>query len=113
MTTPTNKVVPSASSFVQAGLDLLKPKSADYGERGKSFREAATVASIITGKQVDPLTVAACLIGVKCSRYGNLTGNGKTPQNEGVADTVVDAINYFALMEELRQLEIERNGDSA
>lgn len=95
--------------IVEKAKSLLRGKGADYGERGKNFREAAVVASILRGKEIDAMDVAACLIGVKCSRYGNLTGGtGKTPANEGVLDTVVDGINYFALLEELRQLRIEK-----
>lgn len=86
---------------------LLKGKSSDYGARGKNFKEAALVASVIRGKDIDAMDVAAALLGVKLSRFGNLTTSGKEPANEAILDTAYDAINYVALLEELRQLGVD------
>ena len=87
--------------YVEAAAQVLESKGTDYG--WDNFEKSAKIASVITGKEITAVDVAACLIGIKCARYGNLTINNFEPLNESVADTVIDAINYFALMERERQ----------
>lgn len=89
--------------FVSKALSILGAKGKDYGARGKNFFEAAAIATIITGETIKPLSVVACLIGIKLSRYGNLVNRAKS-SCEPIQDTVVDTINYMALLEEVRQL---------
>ena len=87
--------------WMQETIELLDAKKHDYGL--DNFIEAAQVGSILTGKQLTPVDVAACLIGIKCSRYGELTANDKEPKNEALRDTVMDLINYVGLIERERQ----------
>jgi len=105
-----------AEDIVLMASQLLQKKNEDYAsnQRGKNFIEAAKVASVITQKTIHPKDVAACLIGIKLSRYGNLTTEeNKIPNFEALEDTIHDAINYLGLMEELRQFGIDKDLSNA
>ena len=80
---------------------ILERKREDYAD--SNFIEAAKVASVLTGKDIEPMDVAACAFGIKCARYRELTTNNKKPVHESLQDTVRDGINYFSLMERERQ----------
>ncbi len=80
---------------------VLGNKRQDYGD--DNFVKAAKVAGVLTGKKIEPMDVAACLVGIKFARYGNLTSNSKTPLHEPLKDTVIDGVNYVVLMERERQ----------
>lgn len=79
---------------------VLAGKRCDYGD--DNFVKASKVASILTGKVILPKDVAACLIGIKMARYGNITGPGVETVNEPIQDTIEDWINYIVLMERER-----------
>ena len=82
-------------------IKLLETKGSDYGT--ESFKEAASVASIITNSAISPHTVAACLIGIKLARYGSITGKkGIEVSHESAKDTIQDLTNYVNLMERER-----------
>ena len=87
--------------------EVLKNKRQDYGD--SNFVSAAKIASIVCNKDIIPMDVAACLIGIKLARYGNLTGFNLQPLHESVNDTIIDLINYTVLMERERQKENARN----
>ena len=100
-----------ARDILLKALEIIETKSEDYdsGERCKNFFEAAKIASILRNKNIDAMDVAACLIGVKFSRYGNLTSKAGEPNFESIEDTAIDSINYVGLLEEIRQLIVRRN----
>ncbi len=75
---------------------LLKGKSSDYGARGKNFKEAALVASVIRGRVIDLREVAAAWLGFSLSRFGNLTTSEKKPPNEAILITAYEPITYGA-----------------
>ena len=72
-------------------------KSKDYAQDGNvysNFELAGKLGAMFS----DPVDIAfAVLIGVKLARLGELKGNGKTPNNEGIADTHLDMSVYSAL----------------
>lgn len=90
-----------AKQLVSKAAEILSSKNDDYG--WDNFVHAASIASFLTGQDIRPEDVAACLIGIKMARYRNLTITGAKPKNESVEDTVQDWINYVALMERERQ----------
>lgn len=92
-------------STLEDAAKLLAKKRADYTDQ--NFIEAAKIAKILTGIDVTPHLVAACLIGIKMSRYGNLTSKNKKPKNESLHDTVIDMTNYIVLMERERQRSLD------
>lgn len=92
------------------GLWLLETKGSDYGI--DNFKEAAKIASILTGQDIRPMDVAACLVGIKCARYGNIISSGHKPNHESVQDTIQDLANYVHLMERERMREILESNES-
>lgn len=96
-----NKSHAEMLAIMQESLEILKVRGNDYGS--DNFIQAAKIASIVTGKDLQAKDVAACLIGIKLARYGNLTGRGIVPKGEAIRDTVSDLINYCGLMERERQ----------
>lgn len=72
-------------------------KSQDYANdtnRYQNFEIAGALGAMFK----DPVDVAfATLIGVKLARLGELRGKGKTPNNEGIADTHLDLSVYATL----------------
>lgn len=93
-------MIEKATNLVASALAILETRGHDYGVN--NFIDAAKVASVITGKAITGVEVAACIIGIKCARYGNLLNTPEGPKGEQIEDTVSDAINYFALMERER-----------
>lgn len=89
--------------------ELLKTKGEDYGHM--NMLEGGCIASIITGKNISASDVAACIIGIKLSRYGNLLMTGAQPNHEPVKDNIRDVINYFVLMERERAKDAEREAN--
>lgn len=88
--------------------ELLSGKGNDYGGPEKSFTDIATITSIMRGKKITPLDVAAMLIALKLSRLGNLTrDDASEPVYDTVVDIVKDAINYMGLFEAVRMFEAE------
>lgn len=109
----TERFITSVNKHMRDALikcsKLLDSKNNDYGV--DNFIQAAVIASILTGQRVEAPDVAACLIGIKMSRYGVLVGAGKAPENESVDDTVLDLVNYILLMERERIRYEVREGE--
>jgi hypothetical protein len=94
-----------APDLLSECISTLSCKGNDYGHN--NFIDAAKVATIITGKEILPHDIAACLIGIKLARYGNLTKNSIAPMNESILDTVKDCTNYVVLMERERRKQVQ------
>lgn len=78
---------------------LLSKKAADYSsveDEHSNFKYATLVAKPFD----DTYKPYAVLIGVKLARLSVLMHEGKEPNNESVRDSVIDLINYCALMGE-------------
>ena len=87
---------PIAKKLVEKASSILQSKNDDYG--WDNFIQAAKVATVVTGKDIDPVDVAACLIGIKCARFGNLHESSSEPINESIEDTMKDLLNYMVLL---------------
>lgn len=76
------------------GLGLIKIKNADYANSTNPFRnfESANIA----GLEVDRAILVRVLD--KLSRVSNLLGKDPAVVEETVNDTILDAINYLAIM---------------
>ena len=79
----------------EVGMKLLSTKRADYttASRYENFTRCAEVASWFE-RDIDK--VFATLIAVKIARLASLLGR-KEPNNESIADTFVDLVNYGSL----------------
>jgi hypothetical protein len=79
------------------GLELIKAKNADYAgdeDPFKNFRSA-----VIAG--VDPKTAILVRMLDKIARLGNLLGGRKNKVDERLEDTLLDIINYSAILKAL------------
>ncbi len=104
----TNKKPPSgnedllyAQGLLAAGAAILEKKRQDYAGEGTVFDVFESV-----GQMADEAIAAGVPgvhlvflmdIGQKLRRLVSLIGYGNEPNNESVADTCMDAANYFAL----------------
>lgn len=94
-----------AKQIIRDAAEMLSGKASDYGGPGKSFSEAAEIATILRGKPITAVDVAGVLVAVKITRLGNLTGEAthKEPEYDTVLNVIQDLINYAALYETLRE----------
>lgn len=91
---------------------LLGSKDSDYGH--DTFIEAARIATVLTGHKVESDDVVACLVGVKCSRYGRLSHGDVEVKHEALEDTEIDFINYVGLMfRERKRYQDERSREKS
>lgn len=74
--------------------DTFRRKNADYAD-GSSWR--SNFADVARQMAFDDLDAAEVLIAVKQARLKSLRANGRTPQNESVADTVLDRAVYSVI----------------
>jgi hypothetical protein len=83
---------------------LLK-KNNDYADADalSNFKLAGSIAGIGAVKQ------CLSMISVKVARLGVLT-SGKTPQNESIADSVLDLANYAFLLHAILKDESDLSG---
>ncbi len=85
---------PKFHTLIKQMYEMHDKKNNDYASSGNpysNFEQAAAFA----GCSVD--TVFAVLIGIKEARLRELTASGKTPNNESIQDTRLDAAVYTAL----------------
>ncbi len=85
---------PKFHALIKQMSEMHDKKNNDYASSGNpysNFEQAAAFA----GCSVD--TVFAVLIGIKEARLRELTASGKTPNNESIQDTRLDAAVYAAL----------------
>jgi hypothetical protein len=77
---------------------LLGRKAHDYSveeDVHSNFKHAEYVGALFP----EPYKPYAVLIGIKLARLGVLL-HGKVPQNESIRDTILDLVNYCALLGE-------------
>lgn len=81
-------------------LELMVGKSHDYaGEDALSnFKRMSDLCAILQICPEESAEDCALFLAVlKLDRYCNLRAEGKTPDNEGVVDTIMDLHNYIDL----------------
>jgi hypothetical protein len=79
--------------------EIHEKKSHDYAKDSdyySNFKEAAQFAGVTVEQ------VFLVMLGIKASRFRNLTENGKVPNNEGIEDTLKDLTVYCALLTSYR-----------
>ncbi len=96
---------------------LLKSKAADYSidtDSHSNFTHALYIANMLP----PAYTAYGVLIGVKLARLGVLLADHKVPHHESIRDSILDLMNYVALMGEkyllamspVREIEQENRG---
>lgn len=96
------------------GLRLIKIKNADYANSTNPFRNIESAA--IVGLEVDRAVLVRVLD--KLSRISNLLGKNPEVIEESLEDTILDAINYLAILKAYREslhefynlTELDKNG---
>lgn len=83
------------------GLEIIHLKNQDYGADSNPFKNFELSAQVV-GCSVE--TGILVRFSDKVARIGNLLG-GKDPavKEESIDDTILDAINYLAILRALRQ----------
>ncbi len=73
-------------------------KGDDYAnaDRLSNFKLAGAICGITAEQQ------CLSLIAVKVARLGSLLSGGKTPNNEGIDDSLLDLANYAILLKMIR-----------
>jgi len=84
------------------GLDLIKKKNSDYANSHNPFRNFES-ASII-GLKVEHAILVRILD--KISRISNLIDKDAAVKDESLEDTIIDAINYLAILKAYRDENI-------
>jgi len=91
--------------FTAKQKETLIKKNNDYADTDalSNFK----LGGQITG--VGPVKDCLVLIATKVARLGNLT-SGKTPNNESIADSVLDLANYAFLLHAILKDESDLSG---
>jgi len=78
-------------------MEITKKKAHDYAEDTDTLSNFKRQAEMRKARGADnlPSDVAYDFVLTKLARLGNL--RGKSPKNEAVEDSVLDAINYLGL----------------
>ena len=83
------------AAFAQRMEQTLLKKGNDYAaqtDRLSNFKLSGAICNL------SPEQVCLSLIATKVSRIGNLLGTNLPPNNESIADSLLDLANYAALL---------------
>lgn len=80
-------------------FNILGSKGADYGDEDvlSNFKRVSGVVKTMNFDIKTPHGYAMFMVIMKLDRINNLLTRGATPNNESVADSFIDGINYFKL----------------
>lgn len=77
--------------------ELHERKNSDYAADDNPYSNFEFAANVVS-QFTEPIDqVFACMIAIKLARLGQLLGQGKTPLNESVRDSLRDQTVYTAL----------------
>lgn len=85
-------------------LELSRSKEEDYGSKdipNDNFHRMAELCRILKVDITKPGGVAQFYIVSKLDRMCNLLRDGRTPNNEGVEDTLADMQNYIDILQDI------------
>lgn len=102
---PNNQFIESIKHTYEQGLAIVQKKNADYAvetDPYKNFRSAD-----IVGVPVQRAILVRVLD--KLSRVSNLLDKPPAVVDEGIEDTLLDAINYLAILKAYRENEQTKN----
>ncbi len=82
------------TELTQKMRETMLTKGDDYAQadRLSNFKLAGYICGLLPEQQ------CLSLIAVKVARLGTLLSSGKPPEHESIQDTVLDLVNYGALM---------------
>ena len=84
-------------------FEILESKRYDYADAEvdvlSNFKEVTAMAQLFKIDFSQPHHYALLMVLMKYQRLQNLLSKGKTPKNESVLDTTIDAINYAFLLD--------------
>lgn len=80
-------------------MEILKSKGADYATNDilSNFKRLSGTAKALNLDISTPVGYSLFMVLLKIDRINNLLTGDKTPNNESVADSFKDGINYFQL----------------
>lgn len=86
--------IESIKNSYETGLEIIKVKNADYANSENPFKNFESAD--IVGVNVDRAILVRILD--KLSRVSNLLEKPAEVKNEAIEDTILDAINYLAIL---------------
>lgn len=98
-TSKRDALIESVQKTFAAGLTLVERKNRDYGAGNDAFRNFRTAG--VVGLSVEKAILVRVLD--KISRIDNLLEHEAYVTEESMEDTVVDAINYLAILKAYRE----------
>lgn len=99
----TQDFIKGIESTYMTGVEIIKRKNADYAGNGdpwKNFKSAELVG-------IDYKRAILVRVTDKLSRISNLLDKEPKVVEEGVTDTLIDTINYLAIL--LEAIKFEKN----
>ncbi len=97
--TQRDGLIESARKTYAAGLEIMERKNHDYAGAADAFRNFRTAT--VLGLSVEKAILVRVLD--KLARVNNLLDQPAFVTEESMADTLVDAINYLAILKAYRE----------
>jgi hypothetical protein len=85
----------------QRGVEIIEKKNADYAGAGDPFRNFRSAG--VVGVPVDRAILVRILD--KLARVSNLLDKPPAVADEAIEDTILDAINYLAILKAYREMK--------
>jgi hypothetical protein len=104
-----NAMLDNIRATYELGLSIIEKKNHDYGADADPFRNFRTAG--VLGLTVEKAILVRVLD--KLARVNNLLEHDAYVTEESMEDTLVDAINYLAILKAYRNLTKEAHGTAA
>ena len=95
----TEQFIASIEKSYSDGVNLIKIKNKDYANSTNPFRNFESAS--IVGLKVDRAILVRVLD--KIARVSNLLDNEAAVESEKLEDTILDCINYLAILKAYRE----------
>lgn len=100
-TTERNEMLESIRTTFETGLEIVKKKNLDYGADADPFRNFRSAS--LLGLSVEKAILVRTLD--KLARINNLLDHDAYVTEESMDDTIVDCINYLAILKAYREIQ--------
>ena len=105
-----NKIDTITSEILESCLNIHAQRGLHYGDIAENFTDIADIATRLfsEGIIITPVDIAIVMIATKEARYKYAAAHPLMPDRKKVMrDSLIDWINYIAIMENLRILSEE------
>jgi len=100
-----NKPVDIVSDILKECIKVHEERDTQYGSSYGNFTNIANIMTRLSDKNYIPMDVAICMVATKEARYKHaLTHSNMANHKKVLHDSLIDWINYIAIMENIRIL---------